>query len=334
MQESQIIITKHTSKVLEGNPRNDPIMRKLPVYLPPNYDPSQTYPTAYMLTGIGFRGMKLLNDSLWEENIQDRLDRLILSGEILPLIAVLPDCSTSYGGAQYLNTSALGNYQDYLLELVDYVDATYSTVQDPAYRIIMGHSSGGYGATIMGMMHPEVFGNVADHSGDKNFETGYKPDFLPFLIEYEKMGAENFPAFVADPIDAWTYKKPFILANTISMAACYSPNPESEFGFDFPFDMHTGELIPEVWQRWLAHDPVYLIDQYADALRSLNFYYLDCGAYDQYNLQFSARIYVRELQKHNIPHFYEEYPDGHNNVYYRFDTSLKLITDKIKTLQS
>ena len=334
MQESQIIITKHTSKVLENNPRNDPVTRKLPVYLPPNYDESIAYPTVYMLTGIGFRGLKLLNDSLWEENIQDQLDRLIESGEIMPMIAILPDCSTSYGGAQYLNSSALGNYKDYLLELVEYIDATYSTIKDKNFRILMGHSSGGYGATMMAMAHPEIFGNIADHSGDKHFETGYKPDFLPFLIEYEKMGPEKFVEFVADPIEAWTYRKPFILANVIAMAACYSPNPNAQFGFDFPFDMHTGELIPQVWQRWLNHDPIHLIEENADALKSLNCYYLDCGAYDQYNLQFSARIYVRELEKYNIPHFYEEFPDGHNKVRYRYDTSLKMISEKMKDLQS
>lgn len=329
MSESQIIIKKFTSKVLEGNPRKDPITRKLPVYLPPDYDQNQTYPSVYFLTGIGFRGIKLLNDSLWEENIQEQLDRLIQSGQILPMIAVLPDCSTSYGGAQYLNSPALGNYEDYLLEIVNHIDATYPTKAHKNFRIIIGHSSGGYGATMMGMKHPDIFGNVADHSGDKNFETGYKPDFLPFLREYQKMGPEKFPDFVKDPIDAWTYKKPFILANLIAMAACYSPNLDSPYSFDFPFDMHTGEIIPEIWQRWLDHDPIHLIEEYADALKSLNYYYLDCGAYDEYNLQFSARIYSRELKKYKIPHFYEEFPDGHNKVRYRYDVSLKMISDKI-----
>ena len=37
-------------------------------------------------------------------------------------------------------------------------------------------------------------------------------------------------------------KDDFAALNTIGMSACYSPNPESEFGFDLPFDLETGEI--------------------------------------------------------------------------------------------
>ena len=63
----------------------------------------------------------MLNENSFEPNIADRLDKLIDSGRIRPMIAVLPDCFTRYGGSQYINSTATGNYEDYLAhELVDF----------------------------------------------------------------------------------------------------------------------------------------------------------------------------------------------------------------------
>jgi enterochelin esterase family protein len=80
---------------------------------------------------------------------------------------VLPDCFTIFGGAQYINSSALGRYEDYLLdEIIPYVDANYRTLPDREHRAITGKSSGGYGAMVQAMRHPECFGAMASHSGD------------------------------------------------------------------------------------------------------------------------------------------------------------------------
>jgi len=40
--------------------------------------------------------------------------------------------------------------------------------------------------------------------------------------------------------------------NVFAMAAHYSPNPKSkEKGVDLPFDLNTGEVLQNVWNRWL-----------------------------------------------------------------------------------
>jgi enterochelin esterase family protein len=47
------------------------------------------------------------------------------------MIAVLPDCFTRYGGSQYVNSSATGNYEDYLTEeIIPFVDEQFSTIKD------------------------------------------------------------------------------------------------------------------------------------------------------------------------------------------------------------
>src|SRR5581483_7168051 len=101
MSSSRVVIHSFESQVLKGNFLNDPSVRRVAVYLPPDYEESNRYPVVYLLAGFTGRGTMMLNESAWDENIQQRLDRLIMTNAIHPLIAVLPDCFTRYGGSQY-----------------------------------------------------------------------------------------------------------------------------------------------------------------------------------------------------------------------------------------
>lgn len=326
MTTSQIIIEHFHSLALEGNPLDDPTTRRVPVYLPPGYNEGNQYPTVYFLASFADRGQDLLNTGIWKESIQERMDRLIKEGTIQPMLIVMPDASTRYGGSQYLNSSATGNYRNHILELVTYIDNKYPTTD---HRAVMGHSSGGYGALMLGMQHPDIFGLVANHAGDSFFELNYKPDFPDFIRTYEKLGESGIQDLLANPKAGLAKGVSFFTLATAAMAACYSPNPSAPLGFDLPFDLYTGELIPEIWQKWLGHDPVYLVDKYADALRSLNLLFLDCGIYDEHNLLYGARIISRKLNELDIPHTFEEFEGGHRHTKYRYDVSLKTISDKI-----
>jgi enterochelin esterase family protein len=328
---SQVILETIDSQALRDNPLGDPSRRVVPVYLPPGYSGSnQAYPCVYFLSGFSSRGLGLLNDSLWDENLPQRLDRLIQSNRIRPLIAVMPDCSTRYGGSQYLNSSATGRYADHLLEVVEFIDHRYRTRADRDYRAITGISSGGYGAMIMGMRRPDVFGLVADHSGDKYFELCYKPDFPGFLRYYERVGMEGLRQLMENPAGIRPRRGDFFPAiNTLAMSSCYSPNPGNPLGFDLPVNPETGELDRAVWARWEAHDPVYLVNQYAEALSSLRLLYIECGKLDEYNLQYGARIFAQKLAQQGIPFIQTEFEDGHRSLGYRYDESLILISDSM-----
>jgi enterochelin esterase family protein len=110
----------------------------------------------------------------------------------------------------------------------------------------------------------------------------------------------------------------------LTCAATYSPNPDTPHGFDLPIDMETGALDESVWARWLEFDPVRLVTNpvYAEALRNLRELFIDCGQFDEYNLQVGARLLSKQLQRMNVPHTYEEYPGGHRGTHYRYDVSL------------
>jgi len=324
-----VIIERIPSQALAQNPLGDPATRSTPVILPPDYatQPERRYPVVMVLAGFSGRGLGMLNDDLWEETMAQRVMRLMTGGIIRPMIFVLPDGSTRYGGSQYRNSSATGRYEDHLLEVVAYIDQRYRTLPDRHYRAIAGISSGGYGAMWMGMRHPDVFGLVVDHSGDKYFDWCYRPDFAGLLRLAQKDGLEGIQRLLANPAAVRPKSGDFFQAlNCLAMASCYSPNPKAELGFDLPVDLDTGEFDAEVWDRWLACDPVNLVGTYSGALKSLRLLYFECGTRDEYNLLYGGRVFNRRLTAAGIPHQYAEFDDGHRSLRYRYDTSLALIS--------
>ncbi|GAB4470170.1 MAG: alpha/beta hydrolase-fold protein [Anaerolineae bacterium] len=318
---------EHTSQVLAGNPLGDPVSRLLPVLLPPGYhqEPDRRYPVIWVLAPFTSWGERFFNLSAWDENIAQRALRLMDSGQMAPAILVFPNCFTRYGGSQYLNSSAVGRYEDYLLdELIPFVDGTLRTLPAREHRGVLGYSSGGYGAFMLAMRHPDRFGAAASHSGDLFFDTCYRPDIPRAVRALESFGGvaaylETFSTIRSRSSD-W-----YAALNLVAMSACYSPNPASPHGFDLPFDLYTGELREEVWARWLALDPVLIASQHLDALRSLRAFYFDCGDQDEYNLFLGARRLHRLLKDSGIAHFYEEYEGGHHGVNWRYEISLPIL---------
>src|SRR5437764_3848366 len=165
--QGTVVTQRFASNILKGNRCGDPHVRDVIVYLPPGYEASgERYPSVYCLTGFTGRGKGLLNDNAFTPNLAERMDRLIAAGTVQPMVLLMPDCFTYYGGSQYINSTATGNYEDYLTdEIVPFVDENFRTVADRSARAVMGKSSGGYGALIMGLRHADLFGLVCSTSG-------------------------------------------------------------------------------------------------------------------------------------------------------------------------
>ncbi|NIM95944.1 MAG: esterase [Anaerolineales bacterium] len=325
MAQSRIHIEAFQSNVLQGNPLGDPTYRDLVLYLPPGYSAEgDGYPVLYLLAGYAGSGASFLNYLPWDENLSERMDRLIASEECRPMIIVMPDCFTRYGGSQYLNSSATGDYQSYLLEVVDFVDSNFNTFADRDNRAIAGKSSGGYGALMAAMEYPEIFSIVVDHSGDKAFELCYTQDLLhlPNLVS-----AMDVQRILADPSSVQPKGKDFFkFINMGAMSACYSPNPQADLGFDWPIDLHTGEIISSIWMRWKEKDPIENLELHADALGSLRLLYFDCGNKDEYFTHLGSRQLSQRLSDLNIKHTYEEFEGGHRHTQFRYDCSLPAIS--------
>jgi S-formylglutathione hydrolase FrmB len=206
------------------------------------------------------------------------------------------------------------------------IDRNYNS----SSRCIMGKSSGGYGAILLGMRNPDIFHGFVDHSGDAAFEYCYLPDFPKALETFRAHGnspSKWLSAFWSKPN---RHRKADEAAlNILAMAAHYSPNPDSELGVDLPFNTDTGELLYKVWNRWLEWDPAKIIEGYKDNLRKLKLIFIDCGTKDEFNLQYGARIIHSRLNDMGIRHYYEEFDDGHSNISYRYDVSLPKIYSEL-----
>jgi S-formylglutathione hydrolase FrmB len=310
------------SRVLAGNPLGDPATRVLPIVLPPGYHESdRRYPVIVGLTGFTGKGIMLLNEDAWQPNLVQRLERLYVDGMPHAIFA-LPDCFTRFGGSQYLNSEATGRYEDYVIdEIVPWVDAHYRTIATPEARGVFGKSSGGYGSMILGMRHPGTFRALACHSGDMFFDLCYARDFPAFCNAINKAGS----------VEAWwrefqTQIKPrredHEVLNILAMAACYAADPNAPLRIALPVEPYTCERVEAVWRRWLAWDPIELLDQYGDNLRQMRLLYMDCGTRDEFALHFGARVMAKRLAERGIAYEYQEFEDGHMSVQYRYDVSL------------
>lgn len=316
--EGRVEMRPFQSQALADNRLGDPTEREVPVYVPPDsVAPSAGFPVLFVLAGFTGRGQNFLGSHPWKGSVVRSFDRAVATGECPPAILVMPDAFTRMGGGQYVNSSYMGRYEDYLAEeLVAFVDEHYPTL--PGRRGVIGKSSGGFGAMHLSMRHPGVFRAAASISGDCHFEFGYASEFLDALRGLEAHGGD--PAaflreFFATPVlkgDAHA------VLNTLAMAACYSPNEDSPLGFDLPFDLHTGLRIDSVWQRWLEFDPVVAVERHADAWRGLDFLHLEAGKTDEFHLQFGLRVLRERMAALDIPHSHEEFAGGHFDINHRY----------------
>ncbi len=328
--EGRVVIEDIEHEALKDNPLGDPARRAVPIYLPPGYERSgRRYPVIYWIHGWGGTGLRETNYNPWQPSLPELIDRVIAEGAP-PALLVMADVFTTYGHSQCLNSTATGCYEDAVRELVAYVDTHYRTMASRNHRAVNGKSSGGYGALVLAMRNPGLFGALASHSGDLYFEACYKVDFWRAVDVIRRHG--GLEGYLADwrtaPKKTDELVRPMV--TVVAMAMAYSPNPASPLGFDLPFDLETGELDQAVWERWLAWDPVNLAERHAEDLRSMRLIYVECGSRDQYNLHHGARILHRRLERLGVRHEYAEFDDDHTAVNYRYVESLRRLCHVLK----
>jgi S-formylglutathione hydrolase FrmB len=319
-----VVVLEHSSRALAGNPLGDPATRRLHLIVPEGAERLGPLPCLWWLAGQAGVGRGMLSDDPWQEGLEERLLRLEAAGMVGKMIVALPDVFTRFGGSQYLGSSAIGDYETYLLEeLRALVDSRFSI----RAHAIAGKSSGGYGAIVHAMRRPELFRAVGCHSGDMGFRLAYTSEIISLMnAVHEHRGVE---AFVAAFEKALKKKEGRWLApvSALALASVYSPDPDEPFGIALPFDLTRGEIDEAVFARWLALDPVNLIDapEHRTALGKMALVFVDCGKRDEYHLQWGARAFHRKLDQARISHVYEEFDDGHRNTSYRLDVSLPLL---------
>lgn len=316
------------SQALVANLCGDPTERSVAVYLPPGYDEAtESYPLLVDLVGFTGSGFSHLGWRPFGESVPQRLDRLVAEGRMGPVVAAFPDCFTSLGGNQYVNSPATGRWEDFLIdEMLPRLENDFHLAPGREHRAVFGKSSGGFGALFHGLTRADAWGAVACHSGDMGWELVYATEFPRVLDVVAKH--DGFAGFLDHVRDAPKIEDDEMHAlMMLAMGASYAPDPSAPKGVSLPVDLRTCQRDRAAWSRWLAFDPLEIIDTpEAEAnLRSLLGLYIDCGSRDQYHLVYGARTFVAWLERCGIPHHYEEFDDDHSSIDYRMDVSLPFL---------
>src|SRR3954469_1757402 len=256
-------VTIH-GQALEGNLEGDAVDRDAIVFLPPGYkqSPTRRYPVVYALHGYS------IGAEQWSQEIHvpQTIEGAFALGTH-EMIVVLPDSKTVHNGSMYSSSATTGDFENFIAhDAVSYIDAHYRTIPNRNSRGLVGHSMGGYGASRIGMKHPDVFGSLYIMS--------------PCCLSARSAGPANpanEEALAAVKTAEDSAKLPFGLRAQLASAAAWSPNPNNP---PLYLDLPVGPNQQAVLARWSANAPLAFIDQYIANLRQYRAIAIDVGDQD------------------------------------------------------
>jgi hypothetical protein len=321
------------SDLLKGNPLGDPHVRPVWVYTPPGYSGGdQRYPAIYVIQGYSGQVAMWGNTQAFRQPFVVTADQVFARNPDLGCILVYVDAWTAYGGSQFVDSPGTGKYHSYLCdEVVPWVDARFRTIPDRDSRAIAGKSSGGFGAMITPMLRPDLFGALATHAGDALYEYCYLNEFAKSaraLREYDY----DIQKFWADFTSRTSMTREHDVSLTMVLGCTAAFSADADGTPRLPFDPRSGQLIPELWDRWLAWDPIRMIDRYAGELRSLRAVWIDAGTRDEWFLDLGAEAFRDGLTRIGLPAdriAFELFPAGHGGIDYRYPLAVEWLANRL-----
>ena len=303
---AQLEVISFSGKALKNNPLHDPVERRIAVFVPDQITNGIPLPVIYWLPGYGSSSEKFIQNAEAYKAFTQKL-----ANETTPVIFVVVDCRNRWGGSQYLNSPAQGNYADYVCDdIVSQVESRYQVPEKPPRRIIAGHSSGGFGALRLAMLHPRLFDGVIALSPDSDFQNSHLP-----LVK--RPGVTNVSLAQVNLYMEPEMKSPRPangdLTYALGLSAAYAPVGRKHPGqFEWLYDAQ-GSFREKVWQRWLDNDPLAIVQRDKNAFHPNQSVYLEGAAADQYGANIGARkIYDVLVQRPGRCTFYEP-PGKHSD---------------------
>ncbi|MEL1252049.1 alpha/beta hydrolase [Aurantiacibacter gilvus] len=293
-ETARVVTTTFESPSLAGNLEGNSTAREVVVVTPPGYDENtdQHYPVVYFLHGYWA--------PVAAQQAGFRLDEAVQAASEAgnDFIMVMPDGFSKLRGGFYSSGPTVGDYESMVADdLVNWVDANYRTLADPASRGLAGHSMGGYGTARLAMHRPGIFSSIYMMSAcclDPMVMTAEDAARIEAMTE-EEAAAAGFGELAS-----------------LSTLATWSPDPTA----DNVFHVYTGlredgTLDPLVNQRLAANSPVVLVPQYLPALNGLEAFAMDIG--DQDFLLAGNAAFRAELDRFGVDYDFELYEGDHGN---------------------
>lgn len=302
------------SEAIAGNLEGESADRDVIVFLPPSYfkDTHRRYPVVYALHGYSIGAEQWTH----EIRVPQTIEGAFAKGA-KEMIVVLPDSKTVYGGSMYSSGETVGDFEDFIAhDLVAYMDAHYRTLPNRLSRGLVGHSMGGYGASRIGMKHPDVFGSLYIMSPCcmSLRPAGPPPGMSAAKFAANEKKFEQAVAAMKSPADATNL--PFFSRAQLAMAAAWAPDPKNPpLYLDLP--VKNGVPQPDVRAKFAANEPLSFIDQYIHNLREYRAIAIEVG--DQDGLRFDTEKLHAILDSYGIQNSFELFHGTHTSrVAYRF----------------
>jgi enterochelin esterase-like enzyme len=283
---------------LEGNLEGDAVDRDVIVFLPPSYatQKNRRYPVVYALHGYS------IGAEQWTKEIRvpQTIEGAFAQGA-QEMIVVLPDSKTVHNGSMYSSSATTGDFEQFIShDVVAYIDSHYRTIPKRTSRGLAGHSMGGYGASRIGMKHPDVFGSLYIMSPCCLSPMGNRPP---------NPEAEKALEAVKTPADSANLN--WGLRAMLASAAAWSPDPKNPpLYVDLP--TKNGVAQPDVVAKWAANAPLAFVDQYIGNLRQYRAIAIDVG--DQDGLRIDAGKLHEILDTYGIANTFEVYQGTHTSA--------------------
>jgi enterochelin esterase-like enzyme len=293
---------------LEGNLEGDSIDRDVIVFLPPSYskEKKRRYPVIYALHGYSIGAEQWTH----EIHVPQTIEGAFANGSREAII-VLPDSKTIYNGSMYSSSATTGDFEKFIYhDIVAYIDAHYRTIPNRESRGLAGHSMGGYGASRIGMKHPDVFGALYIMSPCcMSPMSGGGPGPADQAKE-RAIAGEKKVAAAKSPADLAAQSPGFASAQ-FATAAAWAPDPKNP---PLYFDLPTKDGIPqpEIVAKFAANAPLVFVDQYIGNLKQYRAVAIDVG--DQDGLRIDAGKLHNILDNYGIANSFEIYPGTHTSA--------------------
>jgi len=292
---------------LKTNPLGDPSSRRVAVLGPDGAKNDEPMPLVIYLPGWGGSSEDVIaQGGGW---LAHTVDAMAHAGLALRIAVV--DGRSRYGGSQFLNSGATGDYADYVAdEIAPAVETRYALAKEATFpRIIAGHSSGGYGALMLAISRHAQFAAVVALSPDSDFEVTHKPIVSqPSVraITPEELDNVMTPGAKAQlPGDGLAHM-------VMGLCANYAPIAGKPGRFEWLYDGR-GRFREEAWQRWLDLDPLHVVRKRAEAFAPAQRIYLDGAAHDEFGANIGARKIHDVLRGRKSPVTFYESPGHHSD---------------------
>jgi S-formylglutathione hydrolase FrmB len=293
---------------------NKAMQLKAAVLLPHGYDPQQSYPIRYNVSGYGGRYTRL-NRLVNNQNFMDWWT----SEDAPRVINVFLDGEGPFGDSYQMDSENSGPYGYALIhELIPHIESSYRGTLSAQTRFVDGCSTGGWVSLGLQLYYPEQFNGVFSYSPDaidfENYqliniyqdenafvnEYGYERPVMRSTLGEPLISLRDFIAYenVLGDSDSYLNSGGQFSAHT----ALYSPQGEN--GLPKPlFDPITGEIDHQVAEHWKKYDFKHYAQQNWSELgpKLQGKIYIWMGDMDQFYLNPATRSFHDFLQNTSDP---------------------------------